>query len=69
MDHPSDEAKKVGAALAWIVEILERHGVPYQVVGGLAARAHGAERPIVDIDLYVPFDLADAALEEIRSHV
>lgn len=63
------EAKSVGAALAWIVEVLERHGVPYQVVGGLAARAYGAVRPIVDVDLYVPFDLAGAALEEIRPHV
>src|SRR5215211_4931562 len=44
MDHASDETKKVGEALAWIVGVLERHGVPYQVVGGLAARAHGAER-------------------------
>jgi hypothetical protein len=63
------EAENIGAAIAWIVGILERHHVPYQVVGGLAARAHGAERPIVDVDLYVPFDLAGAALEEIRPHV
>ena len=69
MDHASDETKKVGEALAWIVGVLERHGVPYQVVGGLAARAHGAERPIVDVDLYVPFDQAQSALEEIRPNV
>lgn len=69
MDHADDEAKKVGEALAWIVGVLERHGVPYQVVGGLAARAHGAERPIVDVDLYVPFDQAEGALEEIRPQV
>ena len=64
-----DEAESAGAALAWIVEVLERHSVPYQVVGGLAARAYGATRPILDIDLYVPFDLAGAALEEIYPHV
>jgi len=69
MDHADDEAKKVGEALAWIVGVLERHGVPYQVVGGLAARAHGAERPIVDVDLYVPSDRAGDALEEIRPRV
>jgi hypothetical protein len=69
MDHASDETKKVGEALAWIVGVLERHGVPYQVVGGLAARAHGAEWPIVDVDLYVPFDQAHSALEEIRPNV
>ena len=69
MDHPGDEAKKVGEALAWIVGVLERHGVPYQVVGGLAARAYGAVRPIVDVDLYMPFDQAEDALEEIRPYV
>jgi hypothetical protein len=69
MDHPGDEARQVGEALAWIVGVLERHGVPYQVVGGLAARAYGAVRPIVDVDLYVPFDRAGAALEEIRPNV
>ena len=69
MDQPGDEAKKVGEALAWIVGVLERRGVPYQVVGGLAARAYGAERPIVDVDLYVPFNRARNALEEIRPNV
>jgi hypothetical protein len=69
MDYAGDEAKKAGEALAWTVGVLERRGVPYQVVGGLAARAYGAERPIVDVDLYVPFDRAQGALEEIRPNV
>ena len=68
MEYSVDEAK-VGKALAWIVGVLDRHGVPYQVVGGLAARAYGATRPIFDIDLYVPFDQAREALEEISPHV
>jgi hypothetical protein len=69
MDYPGEEARKVGGALAWIVGVLERHSVPYQVVGGLAARAYGATRPIFDVDLYVPFDRAKGALEEIQPHV
>ena len=48
---------------------MERHCVPYVVVGGLAARAYGAIRPVVDIDLYAPFDLAGAALGEMQPNV
>lgn len=49
-------------ALAWIVELLRDLDVPFQVVGGLAARAYGADRPLVDLDFYVPSDrLGDVA--------
>jgi hypothetical protein len=63
------EELRVRPALEWIVEALNRYHVPYQVVGGLAARAHGARRPIVVVDLYVPFDRAANMLEEIRPHI
>jgi hypothetical protein len=41
-------------ALEWITELLAELEIPYQVVGGLAARAYGASRPVVDVDMYVP---------------
>lgn len=43
-----------GRALQWLTGILDGAGIPWQVVGGLAARAYGATRPLHDIDLYVP---------------
>ncbi len=58
------------SALAWIVGKIEAHGLPYQIVGGLAAIAHGGTRPLHDIDLYVPLDhRASAFLQEIRPHI
>lgn len=65
----NNEDEKIHTALSWIVEILNRHNVPYQIVGGLAAQAYGARRPLVDIDLYVPLEAATGLLEEIRPYI
>lgn len=59
----------IGSALKWLITLLDRHHVPYQVVGGLAAQAYGATRPLVDIDLYVPLEQAKLALEEMRPYL
>lgn len=48
-----------GEALSWIVEMFRRVDVPFQVVGGLAARAYGAKRPLVDLDFYIPTSRLD----------
>jgi len=68
MDTTNDP-QKIGQALDWIVGLLNRHNVPYQIVGGLAAKAYGAKRPLVDIDIYAPLEQARAALEEMRPYI
>jgi hypothetical protein len=45
---------KEARALSWIVNLLGELRVPFQTVGGLAARAYGARRVLVDFDFYVP---------------
>ena len=63
------ETEITAEALRWLVSILNKHDVPYQVVGGLAAQASGATRPLVDIDLYIPLDRAQAVLEEMQPYI
>jgi hypothetical protein len=46
-------------ALGWIVEVLRRAEVPFQVVGGLVLGAFGAMRPLADLDFYVPTSRLD----------
>lgn len=38
----TNDAQKIGAALDWIVSLLNRYHITYQIVGGLAAKAYGA---------------------------
>jgi hypothetical protein len=65
----TNDPQKIGSALAWIVGLLKWHNLPYQIVGGLAAKAYGATRPLVDIDIYAPLENAQAMLAELRPYV
>lgn len=65
----TNDPQKIGQALGWIVGLLKRHNIQYQIVGGLAAKAYGAKRPLVDIDLYAPLENTRAALDEMKPYV
>ena len=62
--YPAD--KQVAEALRWISEVRARTGAQYQVVGGLAARAYGATRPLIDLDFYVPAQDLPRVLASVR---
>ncbi len=57
------------AALIWIVEILNKHGIPYQVEGGLAANCYGSIRELADIDIFIPSFGFEEISEAVEGHV
>jgi hypothetical protein len=57
-----------------LIEVLNRHGVEYLIVGGAAAYAYGAKRPTEDIDCVVRRDRANldrlvGALRELHARL
>ena len=57
------------AALRWITEEIAMARVPYQITGGLAARAYGSTRDLYDIDLDVPEPSMDELARRLRKHI
>ncbi len=53
----------------WIIGILNNHKIPFQVDGGLAARAYGAERELADIDLVIPEERYDEIIAEVELYI
>ncbi len=53
----------------WIIGILNNHNIPFQVDGGLAARAYGADRELVDIDLVIPENRFNEIISEVEPFI
>jgi hypothetical protein len=50
----SDSQENSVKAFHWIIDLLEKHKVPFQITGGLAAWVYGSDRELSDIDVDVP---------------
>lgn len=67
-------AEQEPADLQRIAEVLNRHGVDYILVGGMAGRLHGATRATWDVDVVTRpgednLDRLGAALRELRARI
>ena len=38
-------------AFEWIISILRNHKIPFEIIGGFAARLYGSRRMLADIDI------------------
>lgn len=61
--------KNARLALKWIIRVLEKHQIPYQIAGGLAARGYGVQRPLEDIDIDIPEKCFDLILSDIKPYI
>ena len=56
-------------ALKWIVEILNKRKIRFNILGGLAAYAYGSKRMLVDIDLDMKNEDFKKILPDIKKYI
>jgi hypothetical protein len=61
--------KNTEVALRWIVGILEKHNVTFQIGGGFAAHVYGSPREVADIDIAISEEKFDVILPEVREYL
>jgi hypothetical protein len=60
-----DVTETVRNALRWIIGILDRHNIQYQITGGFAAKLYGSSREVNDIDI----DICEKEFQKILSDI
>ena len=61
--------EKTVRALGWIIEILNRHKIEYQISGGLAGKIFGSERELHDIDIDISKKYFNKILPDISDYI
>jgi hypothetical protein len=56
-------------AFKWIVGILQKNNIPFQISGGLAAHIYGSQRPLADIDIEIPDKHFEDIILDVEKHV
>ena len=58
--------KQTKKAFAWIISILRKNKIPFQISGGLAARIYGSTRELADIDIDIPEERFEEILPAVK---
>ncbi len=66
MNELNDNQKE---SLQWIVSILQKHNIPFQISGGLAAKIYGSTRPLNDIDIDVPEGRITEIVDDVKDYI
>jgi hypothetical protein len=61
--------KNTESAFKWIVGLLTRNNIPFQISGGLAAKHYGANRPLYDIDIDIKGNNFDKLLPFAKNYI
>ncbi len=61
--------KNTEKAFKWIVNILNKNNIPYQISGGFAARLYGSNRELADIDIGIPDEGFNIIYSEVKDYI
>jgi len=56
-------------AFYWIINILKKYRIPFQITGGLAARIYGATRPLADVDIDISEKHFNKILSDVKKYI
>ena len=56
-------------AFAWIINVLKKHDIKFQISGGLAAKAYGCSRPLHDIDIEMPDESFNVIIDDVKEFI
>ena len=63
------ENRDTEAAFKWIVGLLQKYSIPFQISGGFAAKLYGSNRELADIDIGIPDSRFEDIYEEIKPYL
>ena len=63
------EEVKIKNTLVWIIDILNRKKIPFQISGGLAAKIYGSPRELNDIDIDIPEENFIDIYKDVKAYI